>query len=99
MKYRKYLATAFIAALFLPLLSAKSAEVTKEELDLGSVNYIEFELEEGLGFDTAKYLPEGFNPYSDVISVESVNFVEDDTVELGFDTSDYLPEDFNPYQK
>ena len=99
MKYRKYLATAFIAALFLPLLSAKSAEVTKEELDLKSVNYIELEIEEGLGFDTAKYLPEGFNPYSDVIPVESVNFVEDEALELGFDTAEYLPEGFNPYQK
>ncbi len=99
MQYRKYLTTAFIAALFLPLLSAKTVEVPKEELDLGSVPYIELEKEEALGFDTSEYLPEGFNPYAEEIPVTSVNFVEEEAVELGFDTSGYLPENFDPYQK
>ena len=99
MKYRKYISTAFIAALFLPMLSAKTAETKVEELDLGSVIYIEVENETGLGFDTADYLPEGFDAYTDNIAVEAVNFIEEDTIDLGFDTSDYLPKGFDPYKK
>ena len=99
MKYQKYFALAFIAALFLPLLSAKSAVVTKNELNLNSVRYIETEENTELGFDPAIYLPEDFDPYKENYSVESLNYIEDDTIDLGFDTSDYVPEDFNPYQK
>ncbi len=99
MKYRKYLAIAFIGTLFLPLLSAKTVEVTKEELDLASVIFIELDKEDELGFDTSKYLPKDFNPYTAEVAIESINFIEEDTVELGFDTSEYLPENFDPYKK
>ena len=99
MTYKKYLSVAFIAALFLPLLSAKTVEVTKEELDLASVVFIESEKEDELGFDTSEYLPEDFNPYTEKVAIEAINFIEEDTVELGFDTSKYLPENFDPYKK
>ena len=42
-------------------------------------------------------LPEGFNPYTDVIAVTSINYMEDEEMDLGFDTSKYLPEGFDPY--
>ena len=99
MKYQKYLVLAFVAALFLPLLSAKSAEATKNELNLSSVDYIELEEKTKLGFDTSQYLPENFDPFNDSFSVESLNYIEDDSIELGFDTQDYLPGNFNAYQK
>lgn len=99
MKYQKYFVLAFVAALFLPLLSAKSAVVTKKELNLESVNYIETELKTDLGFDTSMYLPEDFDPYKEDVSFESLNYIEEDAIDLGFDTADYIPEDFDPYQK
>lgn len=99
MKYQKYLVLAFVAALFLPLLSAKSVEATSNELNLNSVNYIELEDHSELGFDTSKYLPENFDPFNDSFSVGSLNYIEDDVIDLGFDAQDYLPENFDAYQK
>lgn len=100
MKYQKYLVLAFVATLFLPLLSAKSVEVTNSELNLNSVNYIELEDHSELGFDTSKYLPEDFDPFCGNFSVESLNYIEDDDViDLGFDVQEYLPKNFDAYQK
>ena len=91
MKYRKYISTAFVAAMLLPLLSAKATTVTKaEDFDLRTVEFIENEQEINLGFDTAKYLPEGFDAYQDNVTVGSINFIEEEDVDLGFDTADYL---------
>ncbi len=69
-----------------------------EDFDISTVEFIEEEQEWELGFDTAQYLPENFDPYSGIISVKAINFVEDcNEVELGFDTVGYLPEGFDPY--
>ena len=97
MKYRKYIVVIFIAAMFLPLLSAKAEKITEENFNIRSVVFIEQESEINFDFDTSQYLPEGFNPYEDNFSVESLNYMEDDSIDLGFDTTDYLPENFNPY--
>lgn len=99
MKYKKYISTLFLGILLLPALSAKNIEIPVEEFDVNSVKFIEQEVEINLGFDTANYLPKGFDPFSGAIDVESVNFIEEDTVDLGFDPSDYLPKDFDPYKK
>jgi len=98
MKYQKYLVLAFVAAMFLPLLSAKSAVVTNE-LNLNSVHYIEYEDNSGIGFDTSKYLPEGFDPFGGTVSIESLNYIEDEDIDLGFDTQNYLPDGFDAYAK
>lgn len=97
MKYRKYIVVTFIATMFLPLLSAKAEKTTEENFSIKSVVFMEQEAEVNLDFDTSQYLPDGFNAYGDDFSVESLNYMEDDSIDLGFDTSDYLPEDFNPY--
>ena len=68
------------------------------ELNLDDVVYIEEEQEIELGFDTADYLPEGFDPcevYFDLSSVEYIEAGQD--FELGFDTGSYLPKGFDPY--
>ncbi|WP_350287860.1 hypothetical protein [uncultured Croceitalea sp.] len=100
MKYRKYIVIAFVAALFLPLLSAKAEKkVTNEDLDIRNITFTEQELEAELDFNTSDYLPEGFDAYKDEVSVKSLQFVEDEIEELGFDTKEYLPKGFNPYKK
>lgn len=99
MKYQKYLVLAFVGALFLPLLSAKTVEAPKEELNINSIRFIELENNTELGFDTAKYLPEDFDAHTNIVPVEAIDFIEDDQIQLGFDTADYLPQGFDPYKK
>lgn len=99
MKYKKYLSTAFLAFLLIPLLSAKSTIPAAEDFDVNSIKFIEEEQQIELGFDTNKYLPEDFNPYQEEVPVEGINFMEEESIELGFETADYLPENFNPYDK
>ncbi|UJH66462.1 hypothetical protein [Allomuricauda sp. SCSIO 65647] len=71
-----------------------------KELSLDEIAYIEEESEVNLGFDTADYLPEGFDPHKTYFDLNSIIYIEDDnTAELGFDTAAYLPEGFDPYSE
>ena len=54
-----------------------------------------------LGFDTAAYLPAGFDPYAgmtDEVAAIGLIRIEEEEVDLGFDTRPYLPEGFDPYE-
>ena len=66
-------------------------------VDLKAIPYVEGEVELELGINSKYLLPKGFDPYTDVIAITSVNYMEDEEIELGFDTSKYLPENFDPY--
>lgn len=99
MKYQKYLVLTFIAALFIPMLNAKSTEIASSELNLKTFQFIEIEENIELGFDTEKYLPKSFDPYKANFSIRSLNFIEEDNIELDFNTADYLPENFNPFER
>ncbi|WP_350293823.1 hypothetical protein [uncultured Croceitalea sp.] len=99
MKYKKYISTAFLAVLLLPLLSAKSTSSNVEGFDVSTIKFIEEEQQIELGFDTNDYLPEGFNPYKEEVPVSGINFMEEENTDLGFDTSEFLPEDFNAYER
>ncbi|MEN1786305.1 MAG: hypothetical protein AAGF77_14385 [Bacteroidota bacterium] len=67
-------------------------------LQIDDIVFVEEEVEVGLGFNTADYLPEGFNPYERYVDLGSIDyFTEDASMELGFDTTAYLPEHFDPY--
>ena len=69
-----------------------------EDFDINTVEFIEEEQEWELGFDTAQFLPENFDPYSGIISVKAINFIDVcEEVELGFETGGYLPLGFDPY--
>jgi len=67
----------------------------KERFDINSIEYIEEEPEIDLGFNTADYLPEDFDPYAFYFNLESINFIEDDKID--FDSSGNLPEGFDAY--
>jgi len=67
-----------------------------EILDLDSVTYIEEEDEFDLGFNTADYLPSGFDPYEMYVDLRAIKFIEDDE-ELVLDFHTYLPAGFNAY--
>lgn len=49
------------------------------EFDLNSIIYIEEEEKIDLGFNTAEYLPENFNPYSSYFNLQDVIFIEKET--------------------
>lgn len=70
-----------------------------EVLNLNELNYVDLteEAEVELGFNTADYLPEGFNPYEVYFDINSVDYIEAEAAELPFDTAAYLPENFDPY--
>ncbi|SFB95554.1 hypothetical protein SAMN04487891_10461 [Flagellimonas taeanensis] len=69
-------------------------------LSIQDITFIEPEEEIHLGFDTALYLPEGFDPYEGMGTVvDRIPFIEEEVeIHLGFDTAPYLPEGFNPYE-
>ena len=83
-------------------------KLTHEKIQKASTDYLKSVIKDGfadietedmigLGFDTAAYLPDNFDPYADEVVVESLNYIEDDVIELGFNTRDFLPEGFDPY--
>ncbi|MET1259085.1 hypothetical protein ABV409_07075 [Flagellimonas sp. DF-77] len=80
-----------------PLLLTKVTINEPEVLETDEIAFLEIEEEVDLGFDTADYLPEGFNPYESYFDLNSIIFVEVETEELGYDTSSYLPEGFDAY--
>lgn len=77
---------------------AESAEAL--DLNINDITFIEEDQEIDLGFDTAVYLPKGFNAYSDTgLDLNDIVVVEDEVeIDLGFDTTDYLPLGFNAYE-
>lgn len=100
MKYNNYILTALGFALLTFNANAKSLITMDEDFDISKVIFIEEDQDWELGFDTAKYLPENFDPYSGNFSVKAINFVDEcDEIELGFETAGYLPEDFDAYTK
>ncbi len=99
MKYKKYISTAFLAMLLVPLFSAKTTAATVEDFDINAIKFIEEESQIDLGFDTNEYLPEDFNPYQEEVPVNGINFMEEESIDLGFETKNYLPQNFDPYKK
>ncbi len=81
-----------------PKLVSRMEWKTPAELTLDEIVYIEEETEIDLGFNTADYLPEGFDPNKQYVDLNAIEFIDNvETTELDFDTIAYLPEDFNPY--
>tara|TARA_R110002012_G_scaffold263456_1_gene446316 strand:- start:157081 stop:157734 length:654 start_codon:yes stop_codon:yes gene_type:complete len=61
--------------------------------------FIEIEEEIDLGFDTADYLPVGFDAYAGMeLDLKGIDFIEiEEDIDWGFDTADYLPVGFDAY--
>jgi len=85
-----------IGVLFSKGIQAGEPKDKKGELDLSTIVYIEDEEVIDLGFDTADYLPEGFDPYKVYFDLNSVTLVEEE-IKLDFDSKANLPADFDAY--
>ncbi|HEA20109.1 hypothetical protein LCGC14_2012650 [marine sediment metagenome] len=75
---------------------ASNLTTEKDDRVISSVTYIDDDVDFELGFDTAEYLPEGFNPYKVYIDLEAVIFIEDEATD-SVNTKKYLPSNFNAY--
>ena len=80
-----------------PKLISRMPVNAPDDIKVSEIVFIEEETAIDLGFDTADYLPEGFDPYKVYFDINSVEFIDDEAEELGFETAAYLPEDFNAY--
>lgn len=80
-----------------PKLVSRIPENTPDDIKVSEIVFIEEETSIDLGFDTADYLPEGFDPHNVYFDINSVNFIDDEEEMLGFDTAAYLPENFDAY--
>ncbi len=72
-----------------------------ETIPIDSIHVIEVEEDTDIDFDTAKYLPKGFNALDgkNDINWDVIDLVEEEEeVELGFNPKNYLPKGFNPYK-
>ncbi|UWX55221.1 hypothetical protein NYZ99_00915 [Maribacter litopenaei] len=84
-----------------PFAEGLQIEMESANPDASEIVLLEEEEEVDLGFDTAEYLPLGFNAYEGMeLDVEDIVILEDEEeVDLGFDVAPYLPENFDAYAK
>ena len=76
----------------------KNCITCSDSLDLDNIVFLETDSPFELGFDTADYLPEHFNPYEVYVYLGSITYIQgDDEIDLGFDTAYWLPSGFDPY--
>lgn len=75
---------------------AADPKTENDELIINSVTYIEDDADFDLGFNTADYLPEDFNPYEVYVDLESIVFIEED-VAINFNSKKHLPKGFDVY--
>lgn len=80
-----------------PKLVSRISVKAPEDIKVSEIEFIEEESSIDLGFDTAGYLPEGFDPYCVYFDLNSIVFIDDEMTDLGFDTEEYLPTNFNAY--
>jgi len=66
-----------------------------DESVINSINYIEDDADFELGFDTADYLPEGFDPYEIYVNLDVVVFIEDEVADVKIKRR--LPANFDAY--
>lgn len=67
-----------------------------EGFDLDSIEYIEEEEVIDLGFDTADYLPDGFDPYAFYFDIHSIAFIEESDLE-DISVNKRIPKGFDAY--
>lgn len=80
------------------LANAAFANGTEEKgkpFDISTIEYIEDEVTLDLGFDTAEYLPEGFDPYKMYVDLNAIQFVEEEVAIQNIEAN--LPEGFDAY--
>ncbi len=93
------LSVLFFGATLMSFQGNPECKTECENLQIEDITFIEVEEEIDLGFDTAQYLPAGFDPYAGMeLDLNSLTFIEEEEeINLGFNTAAYLPIGFNAY--
>ncbi len=76
-----------------PLFARNPIQNDREKNDenvINSTTYIKEDVDFDLGFDTADYLPEDFDPYEIYVDLDAVCFLEEEVTD-NFDSKQYLP--------
>ncbi len=94
------LGIALMGTLLMSFTGSPGCKTDCEVLAIDEITYIEPTEEVELDFDTAKYLPEGFDAYQGMgPNLEEIAFIEPtEDIDLGFDTARYLPIGFDAYK-
>ena len=64
-----------------PKLVSRISVNAPEDIKVSEIVFIEEEPSIELGFDTAEYLPEGFDPYSVYFDVNAIEFIDEEMAE------------------
>jgi hypothetical protein len=82
-----------------PFINELLAQNENGILSIEDIVFIETDEEIDLGFDTAEYLPKGFDAYAGMeLDLYEISFIEiEEEIDLGFDTAEYLPLGFDAY--
>jgi len=82
-----------------PFINTLLAQNETGTLSIDDIVFIETDEEIDLGFDTAEYLPIGFDAYAGMeLDLNEISFIEtEEEIDLGFDTAEYLPVGFDAY--
>jgi len=96
MNKKSFKVSMLLGLLFANGVFAADPKTEKDELIINSVIYIEDSVDLDLGFNTADYLPEDFNPYEVYVDLASIAFIEDNAV-IKVNSKKYLPKKFNAY--
>ncbi|MBT8306596.1 MAG: hypothetical protein KJN85_06640 [Maribacter sp.] len=85
-----------VGLLFVNGMFANDPNTDKEKFDINSINYIEDDFDFDLGFDTADYLPDGFDANQSYFDLNWIEYIEEEFI-IDIDTQQYLPIGFDPY--
>ncbi|MGB6154139.1 MAG: hypothetical protein WBG48_19300 [Pricia sp.] len=96
MNKKSFILTIATGLLLVNGVFASDLTTEKDERVINSVNYIEDDADFELGFDTADYLPEDFNPYKLYVNLDAIVFIEDEA-DVDVNTKKYLPANFDAY--
>lgn len=96
-KISSIMGLGLLSAMFMSFTGANECGPNVVDLKVEDISVIKVEEEIDLGFNTAQYLPIGFNPYKGIIlNLDDIVILEKEPeIQLDFDTSMYLPADFN----
>lgn len=75
---------------------ASSLRTEKDEGIINSITYIEDDADFELGFDTADYLPEDFDPNEIYVNLDTVVYIEEEVAD-DINLKTHLPANFNAY--
>ncbi|MCG2461762.1 hypothetical protein K8352_13470 [Flavobacteriaceae bacterium F89] len=96
-KISSFIGIGLLSAVLMSFSKVHECGPNAEDLKVGDISVVEIEEEIDLGFNSARYLPVGFNPYKGMILNlnDIVILGEEQEIDLGFDTAQYLPDGFN----